>query len=149
MMTEESQHINTDIGRQPPLRCNISADGSKAELMNRLEIYWGESEKDYVPQGQFKGKSVEQTQPEGHEKRDGLPTQESTEGQNYALLSYMENRLEEKIEEKLGESLARVLDKSLQQWSAQLNRSSSGETHFPSKKFKKTRDQHEYDAICD
>ncbi|CAG8808087.1 24396_t:CDS:2, partial [Gigaspora rosea] len=50
-----------------------------------------------------------------------------------------EDRLEEKIEKKLCESLLRVLNKSLQQWTAQLNRSSLIEINFSSKKFKKFR----------
>ncbi|CAG8485033.1 7413_t:CDS:2 [Cetraspora pellucida] len=45
-----------------------------------------------------------------------------------------------------------VLDKSLQQWSAQQNKSNGAratEESFPRKKFKRPRDQHEYDAVCD
>ncbi|CAG8797964.1 hypothetical protein C2G38_2215501 [Gigaspora rosea] len=123
-MTEETQQTNTDLEgetttsqveatsmvnwnrlqltdlRTKCLRCNIPAEGTKTELVNCLESYWKELENEYEPQGPSKGKSVEQTQTESYEKRDGHPTQEGIDGQNYAFLSYIEDRLEEKIEEK-------------------------------------------------
>ncbi|CAG8574600.1 1770_t:CDS:2 [Gigaspora rosea] len=136
-MTEETQQTNTDL------------EGKTTT--SQVEATSAEPENEYEPQGPSKEKSVEQTRTGSHEKSNGRPTQEGIgiDGQNYAFLSYMVDRLEEKIDEKLGESLSQVLDKSLQQWLAQLNKSSPVEAHFPSKKFKKSRDQHEYDAICD
>ncbi|CAG8629525.1 2111_t:CDS:1, partial [Gigaspora rosea] len=83
------------------LRCNVPVEGTKTELVNHLESYWKELENEYEPQGPLKGKSVEQPRTESYEKRDRRPMQEGIDGQNYAFMSYMEDRLEEKIEEKL------------------------------------------------
>ncbi|CAG8689745.1 5200_t:CDS:1, partial [Gigaspora margarita] len=100
----ETQHANTDLGSEATisqsetnsvvdwnclsttdlramcLRCNIPVKGTKTELVSRLEIYWKEPEKDCKAQGTLKGKLAEQTQAEGHEKRDGHPMQEGIEG---------------------------------------------------------------------
>ncbi|CAG8573926.1 2487_t:CDS:2, partial [Scutellospora calospora] len=80
-----------------------------------------------------------------YETRGAPHPQEEIDDHNDVFISYMEN----KLEEKLGESLSRVLDKSLQQWTTKMNGVNAIETNFPKKIFKRSRDQYEYDAVCD
>ncbi|CAG8789541.1 11688_t:CDS:1, partial [Racocetra fulgida] len=104
-------------------KCNILMDSNKAELIARLEDLWSEPEKDFNLQKPAKGKSVEWNPAEDYDEERPRPSDEVIE-QSYDFLTHMENRLEQKLEEKLGNSLSRVLDNSLQQWSAQLNNAS-------------------------
>ncbi|CAG8564080.1 41013_t:CDS:10 [Gigaspora margarita] len=110
-------------------KCGLRAEGSKTELVNRLEAFWNEHEPEPEPE-------KDQEQPE-------IGKRKSTDQK------FGENRLEEKIDEKLTALLSRVLDRSLQQWTAKVNGVSAIKTSFPKKKFKRTRDQYEYDSVCD
>ncbi|CAG8845736.1 33528_t:CDS:2, partial [Racocetra persica] len=96
---------------------------TKAELIARLEDFWNGPERDSGTKKLDKGKAVDPNSNDGYSERPLLP--EDSDGQNYTFLSYMENRLEQKIDENITES------------------------SFPAKKFKKSRDQHEYDVIRD
>ncbi|CAG8443787.1 19397_t:CDS:2 [Gigaspora rosea] len=74
---------------------------------------------------------------------------EKINDQNEAFFAYFNSKLEERIDKKLTTSLSRILDRSLQQWTAKVNGVSAIESSFPKKKFKKARDQYEYDSLCD
>ncbi|CAG8749967.1 22696_t:CDS:2, partial [Cetraspora pellucida] len=139
----------TDL-RTMCVKCNIPMDGTKAELVACLEDFWTGLDDASSPPKLDKGKTVEQLS-EDFGERQG-PHFPDVEGQNLDFLSYMESRLEQKIEEKLGDSLPKILDRSLQQWSAKLNKpgwTGAVEASFPRKSFKKSQDQHEYNAIQD
>lgn len=136
-------------------KCGLRAEGSKTELVNRLEAFWNEQEPEPEPEKDReqpeigKGKSTNRNVGEEYVKRNGPPLQEEIEDQNEAFFAYFNSKLEEKIDEKLTASLSRILDRSLQQWAAKVNGVGAVESSFPKKKFKRARDQYEYDSVCD
>ncbi|CAG8685451.1 7174_t:CDS:2, partial [Cetraspora pellucida] len=101
-------------------RCNLPSKSTKTELVERLEDFWNESEE------------VEKLQKE------------------YDILRFMENRLKEKIESKFESAVMAVLERNLQQFASQFRNLQEVlvETKFLEKKFKRMRDQHEYDFVC-
>ncbi|CAG8531549.1 12113_t:CDS:2 [Racocetra persica] len=129
-------------------KCGLQVDGSKTELVGRLEAFWNDPEEEPVKPDARKGKSVDHEFGKKYDERDRSPPSEEL-GYNDAFFSYMENKVEEKIEEKLSNSLSRVLDRGLQQWTARLKGANTIESSFPKKKFRRIRDQYEYDSICD
>ncbi|CAG8658177.1 10574_t:CDS:2, partial [Cetraspora pellucida] len=105
------------------------------KLVERLEDFWNESEE------------VEKLQ-KGGNKESVQPS--SSERQEYDILRFTENRLEEKIESKFESAVTAVLERNLQHLASQFRnlQEVSVETKFPEKKFKRMRDQHEYDFVC-
>ncbi|CAG8658298.1 36850_t:CDS:2, partial [Racocetra persica] len=103
--TESNQMVDWNRLRLTDLRamcqnCNISTEGTKAELIARLEDFWNRPERDSGTKKLDKGKAVDPKSNDDYSERPLLP--EDSDGQNYTFLSYMENRLEQKIDEKLG-----------------------------------------------
>ncbi|CAG8821038.1 155_t:CDS:2 [Cetraspora pellucida] len=124
-------------------RCNLPSEGTKTELVERLEDFWNESEEvEKLQKG--KQKLVD----EGGNKESVQPS--SSEWQEYDILRFMKNRLEEKIESKFESAVMAVLERNLQQFASQFRnlQEVSVETKFPEKKFKRIRNQHEYDFVC-
>ncbi|CAG8543102.1 2465_t:CDS:2 [Racocetra fulgida] len=87
-------------------KCNIPTDSTKAELISCLEDLWSVPEKDFNIQKLDKGRAGEWNSSEDFDDERPLPSDEVME-QNYAFLSYMENRLEQKLEKKLENSLSK------------------------------------------
>ncbi|CAG8448763.1 1026_t:CDS:2 [Cetraspora pellucida] len=145
-LTEETQNLPIDSEVTPHSQEVPTIDWNRLQLINLRT----EPERDFNLQKLEKGKAVEWDLSEDYDKRP-LPPDELV-NQSYAFLSHMKNRLEQKLEEKLGNLLLKVLDNSLQQWSAQLNKVSwadAAESSFSKKTFKKPRNQYKYNAVCE